>query len=396
MQGRDSEAVVRSVLESGEKILWHGRPNVDAAVPKGGGGVARFAITLLAFGGGLYFVAERLGMGGVSDLLALLSEQPGAGVAIGFVLLFPILLRLFKLDGPSRLRRHFENQVYAVTDRRVLVIEKNDVQAFSGDELDRPIVRPRSGAYGDVVFANRKRSSGSSGSGGDPVQRERRTVGFKALSKPEEMRAYLESWIAGELQESAEEVADFVASQRDPDPVGFSSPTGTASVRHRPTGLVLEYPEAWSAQVRKKKKPFGKTFMDSEKWKGLGDGDDWNLIRVEGPAGCVVDVEVFETPPTAEYDSMVNSRLASLAGELIDSNPGYEQNGLRGFTVTRRSAIQANQSTGAAGVASVVTPFRYTVLHDGRRQLCIMSKWPEASPDLADAVALVVQSARLE
>ena len=68
---------------------------------------------------------------------------------------------------------------------------------------------------------------------------------------------------------------------------------------------------------------------------------------------------------------------------------------MRGFRVTRRNDVQANQVTGTVGNASVVTPFRTTVLHDGRYQVTLISKWPERSPELAAAVDLVVRSARL-
>ena len=48
-----------------------------------------------------------------------------------------------------------------------------------------------------------------------------------------------------------------------------------------------------------------------------------------------------------------------------------------------------------AGFAAVVAPVRHTVLHDGRRQVCIVSTWPEGSPELERAVHAVVESLEL-
>lgn len=335
------------------------------------------------------------GAGVLETLEVVLAQSPMLPMILGVMLLLPFVLRIVKLDGRSRYRRYFERSTYAITDRRVLVIEKDDVQSFEPQTLDRPRLVERAPGYGDVLFARQRLSTDSDGRPSrDPVARERAKVGFKALPDAEAVLARLERWIAGELEESAAEVSDFVAARQQPAE-GLARRDGTATLRQPAVGLSIDHPEEWSVRVRKKKKPFGKTFFDREKWLDPDESDDWNYARIEGPSGCVVDVEVFETPPTASYETMVESRLASMAGELVDSDPAYEQHGLRGFRLTRRSDVQANQVTGTAGAASLVTPFRTTILHDGRHQLTLISKWPERSSELAVAVDLVVRSARL-
>jgi hypothetical protein len=392
----DPKEVVRGELKPGEQVVWCGQPDVDAAMAGYGGGLPMGF--LIVFGGvvALVIVQSRpSGAGLVETLQAVLALNPMLPVILGVMLLAPFALRIVKLDGRSRYRRYFERSTYAITDQRVLVIEKDDVQAFEADSLDQPRLVERTAGYGDVLFARQRLSTDSDGRPTrDPVARERAKVGFKALPDAEAVLARLERWIAGELEESAAEVSDFVAARQHPADV-LARRDGTATLRQPTTGLSIDHPEEWSVRVRKKKKPFGKTFFDREKWLDPDESDDWNYARIEGPTGCVVDVEVFETPLMASYETMVGSRLASMAGELVDSDPEYEQHGMRGFRLTRRSDVQANQVTGPAGTASLVTPFRTTVLHDGRHQLTLISKWPERSSELAAAVDLVVRSARL-
>ncbi len=56
-------------------------------------------------------------------------------------------------------------------------------------------------------------SSDNSSDNEDPVARARRSVGFKALPNAEEVRVWLEQWIAGELEEAANAVSDFLEAQ---------------------------------------------------------------------------------------------------------------------------------------------------------------------------------------
>jgi hypothetical protein len=397
VQARDPKEVVRSVLEPGERMIWCGRPDVEvvmATAPRRSGSFV-FIIVLAMGAGFAVFQAREFGIE-PADLLDLIRARvPSFLYILGGMVLLPIALRVFKLDRWSRYRQHFENLTYGVTDRRVLIIEKDSVLAFAGDELDRPRVEERAGGYGDVIFGRMPESSDNSSGNKDPVARARRSVGFKALPNAEEVRVRLEQWIAGELEESANAVSDFLEAQHDPAPSAFATPEGMATLRHSSTRMKIDYPDEWAVQVRKKKKPFGKTFLDREKWGTPGDVADWNMLRIEGPSGCSIDAEIFETPMLASYDSLATSKLAALMGELVDSDSEYTQHGMNGFTVTRRSTFQPNTSTGTVGAASVVTPFRYTVLHDGRYQVMVLSKWPERSPELTSAVDFVVRSLRI-
>jgi len=67
------------------------------------------------------------------DLLELIRARvPGFHCVLGCILLLPITLRVSKLDRCSRYRWHFENPTHGVTDRRVLIIEKDSFLALTG------------------------------------------------------------------------------------------------------------------------------------------------------------------------------------------------------------------------------------------------------------------------
>jgi hypothetical protein len=158
----------------------------------------------------------------------------------------------------------------------------------------------------------------------------------------------------------------------------------------------MDAPEAWQVQVRQKKKPQGKMFIDRETWQEIGSGDAWNVVKITGPSHCRIEVEVFKTSPTVTFDKLANSKLAdSVSGKVVDSRPDLEINSLRGFSVTRRNDLQVDPETGRAGIAAVVAPERHTVLHDGQRQIYIISTWPEDSEDLQRAVDAVVESVKI-
>ena len=239
----DAEDRVRAVLEPNERIVWVGQPHVDAAVPEGSSGPALRLLLSLGVTGAVAYVAVRaLGSEGPLDPGVLLESRPFVLWALVAVVLLPLGLRAVGLDGRSRLRRYFEGLAYGITDRRVLVLDGNDVLAFTADTLSSPTVVPRAHGYADVIFAHNRET----GDGGrDPVRRERARVGFKSIPDAERLRSTLEAWVEAHRRRVADEVGDFVASGASSRPAEGSFASGTASVRHPESGLTVHYPEAW-------------------------------------------------------------------------------------------------------------------------------------------------------
>jgi len=149
------------------------------------------------------------------------------------------------------------------------------------EQTRRPSLHERSPGYSDVIFD--QRSSGEADEvTRDPVARERRQVGFKALPNAQEIKQRIEEWIDDHIRESAREVADFVKAT--PSRQRRDLPTGGRRIENLALGLKLDAPEEWKVRVRTKKKPQGKIFLDKEDWHQVGETDAWNLVKIEGPS----------------------------------------------------------------------------------------------------------------
>jgi hypothetical protein len=353
----------------------------------------RGLLVVVAGVAGVAFVLRgTLDIVGVTDIVALVRSQPTFLVPIAVVALGPLLARVFNFDNASRLRRYFDSLTYAMTDRRLIIVEKDKIQSFGIEDLAKPRVRERGRRCADVVFGEgRGRSTG--GGRGDVITRERWRTGFKALPDAESVLRRVEAWKESQLGRAEETVAEFTTAIEEAD--GWGTGEGIRRVENQRVGLKLDTPDSWTAEVRQKKKPFGKTFIDSAKWRPLTDASDWNVLRVSGPAGAAVEVEVFETAPTVTFDAIAHSKLAeTFGGKAIASDPAVDINGARGFSVTRRLDAVIRGESSRAQAVDLVMPERRVVLHDGRRQACIVAHWPEDSAELAEAVDLIVRSFR--
>jgi hypothetical protein len=391
---RDSaETVVNRVLEPGEKILWTGRPHVETALDQHAqrrrrGRLLAIGIFILA----APWLLSRTVFPSLSAVFEEVGLEPRFVVPIVVVLALIILPRMFKVDPKSRLHRYFNSLTYAITTERLLILEADKVyDAYTPEQVRSPRIRERAPGYSDVNFDERDRHRADGTISKDDVLRERRHAGFKSLPNAQEMKQRIDDWLQDHHTQAAREVADFVpaASKKSK----LDQPKGGIRIVERSLGLELSAPEEWEVQVRAKKKPQGKIFIDKENWHALGEPESWNLVRIEGPSKCRVEIEIFETPPTVTFEKLANSRLAdSISGPVIDKDSDCEINGLRGFSVTRRNDLEVNQQYNEVGIAAVVAPERHTVLHDGKRQVYVISTWPEDSEDLQRAVDTVVES----
>ena len=391
-----AEQVISRVLEPGEKILWSGRPHVEVSMDHFGQrrrrartvGIPIIVIVTL------WLARDQLGLASLEGVSSLFSENPRMLLAMMVLVVLIALVYVFKVDDRSRLERHIRSLSYAISDRRLLILERDKVvAAYTPEQTRRPSLHKRSPGYSDVIFD--QRSSGEADEvTRDPVARERRQIGFKALPNAQEIKQHIEEWIDDHIRETAREVADFVKAT--PSRQRRDLPTGGRRIENLALGLKLDAPEEWKVRVRMKKKPQGKIFLDKENWHQESETGAWNLVKIEGPSRCMIEVEVFETMPTVTFDELAHSKLAdSITGKIIESGTDCEINGMRGFYVTRRNDLQMNPDTNSVGIGAVVAPERHTVLHDGQRQIFIVSTWPEDSEDLKRAVEAVVESIEL-
>lgn len=396
---RSTNEALTGVLEPGEAVLWSGRPDVDVILR------LRRRRGLVGKGVGFAILAGAVAWAARGGLLDFFSWDlaleprflvPAAVVVVGM----PLLSAL----GGWRFRRYVASLDYAITDRRLLVLEHGEiVDDYPPERVGQVTMRPRGREHGDVVFGLHLRVGSLGHRTRDPVLREREVVAFKALRAAEEVRDRVESWLEDRRREAersggpAVSASDHPSSSLAPPADRLGPDVAPRRLRQGPLGLEIALPAAWSIRVRWKERPRGHSFFDAEHWRDPEAPEDWTLVRAEGPLLASVEAEVFETVPTVDFERTVGGHLAAaVAGAVCDADPHVEIGGVPGFAVTRRREVTRDPVTGQAMLAAAAMRERHTVLHDGRRQVYVVSTWPEDSPGLARTVDEAVRSVRLE
>ena len=144
---QDPLETARAALQPGETLLWADRPDprvlARARLPQ----TIRGVLGLVVIGGFLWLSFIPDWPGGLRGLLF--------AIFIGAALLYALWLAA----APLLASRAAANTVYAVTDRRVLVLEhwpRQRRRAFGPADLDDTLVTTAAPGLGIVVFVNRK------------------------------------------------------------------------------------------------------------------------------------------------------------------------------------------------------------------------------------------------
>lgn len=381
-----AEQRVARVLEPGEKLLWSGKANNDAIRA----GARRFALplplALLLFGGlFLWMLSANPGIRGFGDLMDTLGSHRNLAWIVAAALLIPIvgsvLGRRFKLDRTSQRCRYLGRFSYGLTDRRVLILKDEKIQyALLPKDIGNVYQRNCAPGYEDLIFRVVRRSDHNPSDG---------EIRFDAIRDAEAMRRRIEDWLHGHQERAAREVDRFARAGAS-SPAGVSAEGARRIINHR-WGLQVDVPDSWEIKVRKRRKPYGTTFLDSENWHRPEASDDWNVLHAEGPVTVSVELHVDETRPTLSYEKLLNSSLQKMVGgELVESSENLTLGGFQGFSVTRRLIqSQPDVKTGAEGRAIMRKIIAY---HDGRRQIAMLSTWPAEDAFLEKAVAAIVTS----
>jgi hypothetical protein len=142
--GDDPRDIARRALQAGEHLVWAGRPG-PAAQPAWRLDRTSLLIAAAPFFAAVFLLWQAVDRAG--SLAALLF------LAAGIVML---CIALSPLAALWRAVRRVQRTVYAVTDRRLLVLPGGSgraLRAFPPEDLDDPEVRERGDGRGDVVFA---------------------------------------------------------------------------------------------------------------------------------------------------------------------------------------------------------------------------------------------------
>lgn len=412
-----AEELVQDAIEPGERVIWAGRPDLEALTREarsrsGVAGLLKGVFSPLAvfllFGIGWAY----LNGWDLPTLLAMLSSMAEAQpvqVVVGPLVVVGFLGLIYGLHAWSARKfiQRAQTLTYAITDRRLLVLAGSEIEkAFSPDEVRNIQLRDRTEGFQDLILLRRSRNGNSRGE--LLMAREKRYVGFKALPDAERIRDLVERWREAHLTSAERNLTDFFddgspdhdssddslsqARFSDEGPSGEgssddgSSIDGAHTLRGGRYGLSVTFPEEWRAQVRHRRKPYGTFFLDTKTWQPPDVPGDWNAVKIQGPFQTTVQIHVDAvTEPVTTFEKAQASTLSRwVTGEVVHSEPDLRRGRFRGWSVTRRRQTSSDPSDDD----ELDRPgfFRLTQLFDGVLQIAMVSHWPGASDTMASTV----------
>lgn len=142
----ESQQTAQAQLESGERLLWHGKPDPKrgllATIP-----IVLFAIPWTGFA--VFWTAAASG-------LFFNDSEPGFLSLFGLFGVPFILVGLGMLTSPYWLYKKAKQTVYALTNRRAIIItggSTKKIQSFTGNDMGVIERTERANGAGDVMFA---------------------------------------------------------------------------------------------------------------------------------------------------------------------------------------------------------------------------------------------------
>lgn len=164
---------LQSELGSDETLLWQGVPSPTRLAQRS---------TLLSIFGGCFTLFALIWMAGAGFISFLIAGATGwkiVGLAPLFGLIF-LAAGLAMLFSPLAALRRGAHTLYALTDRRALIIEPQKVRSYAARDLNALERRDLADGRGDLVFRHdvRYRSEGDSS-----VQE----TGFFGIENPREV-----------------------------------------------------------------------------------------------------------------------------------------------------------------------------------------------------------------
>lgn len=299
---------------------------------------------------------------------------------------------------PSRkLRPWAESLSYAMTDRRLLILEGEVITDSYTPDLLRvePQLLIRGPDHGDVLFEKGEIEktfptapdrSLIKDSFDKAIANEQNTKAFKALPDAESVMRRLEDWIQTHRARAEKSLQNFL-ERRSPDE------ETCRRIENPRLGLTMLLPAVMRIRVRKRSLPTGKSGMDLMNWTELGASADWNTLeaRLPPPSDLSIEITVEETPAVRRVKKLTGGiqglifRL--LGGKILEVDEDVIRDEFSGFSVTRR-LLQRGEGTPQLR--------RDLVLHDGRRQLSIVTEWEESSRLQESVLAAIVDSLKLE
>lgn len=142
----EAQQMAQAQLEPGERLLWYGKPDPKRSL------LGSLAIMLF----GIPWTAFAVFWTGAASGLIWGDGRPGWLSLFGLFGVPFILVGLGMLTSPYWLYRKAQRTVYALTDRRAMIItgtRTRKIQSFAGHDIDLIERTERVDGKGDVMFA---------------------------------------------------------------------------------------------------------------------------------------------------------------------------------------------------------------------------------------------------
>ena len=314
-----AESVLAAHLQPGERVQWSEQPGPSRAGPRE--------------------LKSALVPGIVAGLLAAFISSSAPLPSF-----FPWLVFVVVAGGVTWVfysAHHLPGGVlYALTDRRLLIVADGKLRAFHPAEVTYLDAEPCSDGTVDLVWGDdspaprdRRLHRPSSSSEGSRVRmqfsiKQRRFKrGFLGLSSAEPAQSLIR-----ELRSQDQKKAAGVAA---PTPAGGTQ--GWRTLREPETGFAMEVPPGWQAQSTRLRryKVIGLPIELPPKWSdALAAG--WNQLKIEtGVDNAVLQVDLNPPNIPADVEDVLTDRWAKVLNlAVVESNPDVRIGALQGFSVT--------------------------------------------------------------
>ncbi|HEY0074729.1 MAG TPA: hypothetical protein VGB77_11545 [Abditibacteriaceae bacterium] len=154
IEAMNSESsLVQGELDSGERLLWTARPNPGRVSQQNIGG---FFVGIFVTGFAIFWMSSAFWMQSQSSQhFGPSSGPPLEGIFPFFGLIF-VGFGLYMMASPFVGAAKASNTIYAITDKRILVIENSTtrtVKSYGPNDIQNVERREQSDGSGDIIFA---------------------------------------------------------------------------------------------------------------------------------------------------------------------------------------------------------------------------------------------------
>jgi hypothetical protein len=352
-----------ALLDPGERILWHGKPQIGGLLPP----------STLA----LLLVVEAVPLGFIV-FGAVMGEWPLAGVGL-IVCLGMGLYILSQIRFAAR-------TIYILTDRRALTLTNGRItrqdSAVSMPELE---LRPRGASHGDVVFRWIVTHNGKAAA-------KRTPEGFLALRDAARVVERLRAWRAERSAQSTEILAGFLAAAQAGDAAASEAAGHGRTLSSRELGIAITVPADWRVEVASVRT--SGVVRPEPSWQPHGSAaPGWNAIAFRSPvAPAAIEVTVAEGPLPITFEAARDEPWARRLGLVpLLAEPEVAIGPWRGFSIAH-----SLRGAGLFGFALFDAPIlqRQVWLDDGVRHILVRLVAEEQAVDLQHALDAMLRTLR--